>query len=50
MTLTSVGAEVSEVPLPEAELLEGWVPPEGVTQVIIDPFQIYLQFYMLSFI
>lgn len=33
ITMTSLGGEASEVPLPEAELPKGWVPLEGVTQV-----------------
>ena len=33
VTLPGVGGQISEVPLPEVELLKGWVPPEGVTQV-----------------
>lgn len=38
VTLTGVGGDVSEVPLPEVELPEGWVPPEGVTHVVIGSF------------
>lgn len=34
VTMTGLGGEASEVPLPEVELPEGWVPPEGVTQVV----------------
>lgn len=34
VTLPGAGGEVIEVPLPEAELLGDWMPPEGVTQVI----------------
>lgn len=33
VTLPGVGGEVIEMPLPEAELLGGWMPPESVTQV-----------------
>lgn len=37
--VTSLGGEVHEVPLPEVELLEGWVPLEGVAQVVTSYFR-----------
>lgn len=52
MTVTSLGGEASEMPLPEAELLEGWLPPDGVTQVcywfILNLFVILLVFSYLT--
>lgn len=33
VTVFGLGGEASEVSLPEVELPESWVPPEGVTQV-----------------
>lgn len=34
--MTNLEGGVSEAPLPTAELLEGWVPPEATTQVYFD--------------
>lgn len=52
MTLSGVEGEVGEVPLPEVELLEDWVPPKGVTQVfyqfILDLFVIFIVFFYLT--
>lgn len=46
VTLLGVGGEVNVVLLIEPKLPEGWVSHEGVTQVIIDPFWIYLLFLL----
>lgn len=33
VTMTGLGGKISKVLLPVAELLKGWVPLKGVTQV-----------------